>query len=106
MIFSTRSGRTTCGLCSLAMLFCLGDSTNAQITSNWVTSFASGSWFDPTRWDNGVPDAAGDTARISSAASRSVQINQEATIGQLDLLGLQQFNISGTGPLVFDRPGI
>src|SRR4051812_5890345 len=77
----------------------------AQTTSTWLSSFSSGSWFDSTRWDNGVPSTAGDIARFPAALSRNIQLNQQVTVGQVDFFGSGQVNITGAGLLVLDRPG-
>lgn len=90
----------------LVTVLAIGATTgHAQITSTWLTNVNSGSWFTASNWDNGIPNAAGDTARFPANLSRSIQLTQQATVGQLDLFGLDQVNITGTGLLVFDRPG-
>ncbi len=73
-------------------------------TSAWIFNSGSGDWFDATHWDNGIPNAAGAVAQIPGGGL-SIQLNQQATVGELDLLSPRQTTLSGTGTLVFDLPG-
>ena len=71
-------------------------------TSTWVGS--SGNWFDQVHWDNGIPNAAGAGAKIVGNAT-NVELNQQATVGELSFAGPRQESLTGTGLLLFDQPG-
>jgi autotransporter-associated beta strand protein len=77
----------------------------AQITSTWQGNAASGDWFNPLQWDNGIPNAAGDVARIPAGSNLTIQLSQPATVGQLIYSGVRQSTMLGSGALTFDRPG-
>ena len=83
-----------------------GSSTSGQTESTWSTTPNSTDWFDPLNWDNGAPNAAGDTANVSGAANTvTLDLNTQATLGHLNFLGTGSTKLLGTGPLLFDNPG-
>ena len=79
---------------------CFGQETT------WTSTASSGNWFEASRWNNGIPNAAGAIAKIPTGVTLSVQLNQQATLGQLQVFGPRVVTISGSGPLMFDRPGV
>jgi len=81
-------------------------STSAQTISTWSTSPNSTDWFDSLNWDNGIPNAAGDTASVTGNVNTvTLELNAQTTLGQLNFFGLGNIELLGAGPLLFDNPG-
>lgn len=98
------NGALVTGVALLSQLLA-GTSPCRGQTSAWLINTGSGNWFDASHWDNGVPNGAGVIAKLPGNSTFAVQLNQQATVGQLIFTGPRQTNLSGTGQLVFDRPG-
>lgn len=77
----------------------------SQPVTTWIDTSSSGDWFDSQNWDNGIPNAAGVVAQLTGTTGNSIQLGQQATVGQLILMGPEQSNVVGSGPLLFGRPG-
>jgi autotransporter-associated beta strand protein len=67
----------------------LNISGDPTLISNWITD-GNGSFASSGNWDNGVPNAAGDTAKFGGSASthanlaRTIQLNGNETVGEID----------------------
>jgi fibronectin-binding autotransporter adhesin len=78
-------------IASLGLVSLLACGAQAQITSTWnkITA-ATHSWTDAANWNNGVPNAAGDVALVTTLtalyATQTINLNLPLTLGRLDLL--------------------
>ena len=79
---------------------------NAQITSTFQPVAGSTDWFNSANWNNGIPNAAGDTARIGGAGPlTTVNLTAPVTLGQLTIPTGTSATIAGNQALTFSQPG-
>lgn len=82
-------------------------SVSLAITSTWQVDGSGADWFIDAPWTNGIPNAPGDIAELNIAGISEVSagLSEDATVGELRLLGNASTNLSGAGMLIFDNPG-
>lgn len=102
--------RTSCVIATLGMVVSTISSLVApvcfgQTTSTWQVGTGSGNWFDASHWNNGIPNGAGDVARLPGRRGFSVQLNQPATLGQLIFFSPGDATVAGSQTLTFNLPG-
>ena len=92
---------------SLACLCTSLLATPAVAADTVWTSNTGGDWFDAQNWNGLIPNAPGDVAHLKGSAFNgiTVDLTSPVTLGKLEFSRLPPYELTGSGPLVFDNPG-